>query len=327
MQRVVCAEFGPPDRLTVVEEPEPVPGPGQVLVAVDAAGVSFVDGLIVQGRYQVRPPLPFTPGSAVAGRVVAVGDGVGSPVIGAAVVGLLTGFGGFASHVLLPAAAAVPLPAGVAAPTAATAVESYSTLLFAVTRRVVVAAGEWVVVLGAGGGIGLAAVDVAHGVGARVLAVASSEAKRAAASAAGAEVTLDYTALKDRIREVTGGGADVVIDPVGGAAAESALRALGTGGRFCVLGFASGEIPRLPANVVLLRNRSVIGVDWGDWARTDQPGAIDLVADVLGRVGRGELHPPPPRTFPLAEAARAVQLFAERAVTGKVALLPGGPPG
>ncbi len=311
----MCTEFGGP--LSVVEEPTPEPGPGEVLVEVEAAGVSFVDGLIAAGRYQVRPPLPFTPGSAVAGRVVA-----GALEPGTAVAGLMLGMGGYASHVLLPAAGAVPLPDGVSPQVAVTAVESYSTLVFAVTKRVTIAAGEWVVVLGAGGGIGLAAVDVAHSLGARVLAVASSQEKRDAALAAGAETAIDYEDLKDGIRAATGGGADVVIDPVGGPAAESALRALNAGGRFCVLGFASGDIPRLPANIVLLRNRSVIGVDWGDWGRGDPRAAVGLLADVLGRIGRGELHPPQPQTFPLADAEKVLALFADRAVTGKIALIP-----
>lgn len=302
--------------MSVVEEPTPEPGPGEVLVEVEAAGVSFVDGLIAAGRYQVRPPLPFTPGSAVAGRVVA------GPSAGSAVAGLMLGMGGYASHVLLPAAGVVPLPAGVSPQVAVTAIESYSTLVFAVTSRVTIAPGEWVVVLGAGGGIGLAAVDVAHSLGAHVLAVASSEEKRAAALAAGAEAAIDYTDLKDGIRASTGGGADVVIDPVGGPAAESALRALNAGGRFCVLGFASGDIPRLPANIVLLRNRAVVGVDWGDWARGDARAAVALLTDVLGRIGRGELHPPRPQTFLLADAEKVLALFADRAVTGKIALIP-----
>ncbi|MEK6439658.1 NADPH:quinone oxidoreductase family protein [Pseudonocardia sp. T1-2H] len=322
MQRVVCRAFGDVEDLEVVEEAAPSPGPGEVLVEVDAAGVGFVDGLIVRGLYQVRPPLPFTPGSTVGGRVVALGEGVSAPAVGTAVAGLATGFGGFTSHAVLPASTAVPLPDGVSAETAVTAIESYSTLVFAVTHRVAIGEGEWVVVLGAGGGIGLAAVDVARSLGGRVVAVASSQDKRQAALAAGAETAIDYTDLKDGIRAATGGGADVVVDPVGGPAAESALRALGTGGRFCVLGFASGEIPRLPANIVLLRNRSVVGVDWGDWARTDGDAATELVADVLGRIARGELHPPRPQVFPLVEAGKVLRLYADRAVTGKIALAP-----
>lgn len=324
MLRVVCTEFGDPELLTVVEEPTPAPGPGEVLIEVGAAGVSFVDGLIVRGGYQVKPPLPFTPGSAVAGRVVAVGEDVDSCPVGTAVAASVTGFGGFTSHVTVPAPLAVPLPAGVDASVAACAMESYATLVFAVTRRVTIEPGEQVVVLGAGGGIGLAAVDVARSLGARVVAVASSEEKRAAAKAAGAEVTIDYTDLKDAIRAATDGGADVVIDPVGGPAAESSLRALRAGGRFCVLGFASGEIPRLPANIVLLRNRSVIGVDWGDWAREvgGPEGNAALLADVLGRIGRDELHPPRPSTAPLDEAGAVLRLYAERRVTGKYVLVP-----
>ncbi|MCW0216423.1 MAG: NADPH:quinone oxidoreductase family protein [Pseudonocardia sp.] len=322
MQRVVCTAFGDVADLELVEEETPSPGPGEVLVEVEAAGVSFVDGLIVRGLYQVRPPLPFTPGSTVAGRVVAVGDDVASPAVGTPVAGLVLGFGGYTSHLVLPARSTVPLPPGVTATTAVTAIESYSTLVFGVTHRVSISPGEWVVVLGAGGGIGLAAVDVARSLGGRVLAVASSQDKRRAALAAGAETAIDYTDLKDGIRAATGGGADVVIDPVGGPASESALRALGAGGRFCVLGFASGEIPRLPANIVLLRNRAIVGVDWGDWARADGDAATGLVADVLGRISRGELHPPTPRVHPLAEAATALQQFADRAVTGKIALVP-----
>jgi NADPH2:quinone reductase len=324
MQRVVCVEFGDPELLQLVEEPAPTPGPGEVLVEIDAAGVSFVDGLIVRGGYQVRPSLPFTPGSAVAGRVAALGPGVDELVVGTAVAAMAMDFGGFASHLVVPVGSAVALPASVDASVAASAMESYCTLVFAVTRRVRIGHGEQVVVLGAGGGIGLAAVDVAHSLGARVVAVASSEEKRAAAVAAGADVAIDYTNLKDGIRAVTDGGADVVIDPVGGAAAESSLRALRAEGRFCVLGFASGEIPRLPANVVLLRNRSVVGVDWGDWAREvgGPAGNARLIADVLDRIGAGELHPPRPITVGLNEAGAVLRRYAERQVVGKYVLAP-----
>lgn len=310
--------------LRVVEEPTPQPGPGEVLVEVAAVGVSFVDGLIVRGAYQVRPSLPFTPGSCVVGRVVAVGEGVEGPGIGTAVATVLTGFGGYASHVTVPAEVVAPLPPGVTADIAAAAMESYLTLVFATTHRVTIDPGEHVVVLGAGGGIGQAAVDVSRSLGARVVAVASTEDKRAAAKAAGAEVTLGYDDLKDGIRAATGGGADVVIDPVGGPAAESALRALATGGRFCVLGFASGDIPRLPANIVLLRNRSIVGVDWGDWSREvgGARGNAALLAEVLDKIGSGELRPGKPSTAPLADAGRVLQLFGERRAVGKYVLHP-----
>lgn len=316
MRRVLCREFGPTDRLEIVDEPDPTPGPGEVVVVVEAAGASFVDALIVRGGYQLRPELPFTPGIAVAGRVVA------GPGEGTRVAALMMGFGADASHVVLPADGVAPLPDGVDAAVAATALESYSTVLFATTHRLAIAPGERVVVLGAGGGIGLAAVDVARGLGARVLAVASTGDKRAAARAAGAEDAIGYEELKTTIRAHTDGGADVVVDPVGGDAAEAALRALRPFGRHAVLGFTAGSIPRLPANVVLLGNRTVVGVDWGDWARASPENATALVTDLLTRVARGELHPPEPARHPLDDAGAVLARFAERAVTGKVALIP-----
>jgi NADPH:quinone reductase len=322
MRRIVCRQFGPVDGLLVEEEPDPAPGPGEVVVGVEAAAVSFVDGLIVEGRYQVRPSLPYTPGTAVAGRVRAVGADIPDVAAGDRVAVLSMAGGGFATDLVTSAAALAPLPPGLTAERAATAIENYSTMSFALSHRVRVDPGEWVLVLGAGGAIGLAAVDVARAAGARVVAAASSEDKRAAARAAGAEVVLDYTDLKDRVREVTGGGADVVIDPVGGPLAETALRSLTAYGRFCVLGFAGGDIPRLPANVVLLRNRSVVGVDWGDWARTRPEAATGLMGDVLGRIARGELSPPPPTCLPLDRAADALTRLARRDVVGKLALIP-----
>ncbi|RBY79563.1 NADPH:quinone oxidoreductase family protein [Geodermatophilus sp. TF02-6] len=322
MRRIVCREFGPVERLAPVEEPDSAPGPGEVVVAVEAAAVSFVDGLIVQGRYQVRPPLPHTPGSAVAGRVRSVGADVAAVSPGDRVVVLSMAGGGFATDLVAPASAVSPLPVGLAPALAATAVENYSTMAFALSSRVRVDPGEWVLVLGAGGGIGLAAVDVARAAGARVVAAASSQTKREAARAAGAEVVVDYADLKTRVREVTGGGADVVVDPVGGPLAEAALRSLTGYGRFCVLGFAGGEIPRLPANLVLLRNRTVVGVDWGDWARTRPEAATALVRDVLGRIARGELRPPDPTCLPLDRAADALARLGRRDVVGKLALVP-----
>ncbi|MFP5069013.1 zinc-binding dehydrogenase [Pseudonocardia nantongensis] len=320
MRRVLCREFTDPERLEVVEEPTPEPGPDELLVAVEAAAVSFVDGLIARGGYQLRPELPFTPGSAVAGTVAA------GPRAGERVAALLGLVGGFASHVVVDADLVVPVPDGVDAGVAASSMEGYGTVAFALEHRVPVGPGERVVVLGAGGGIGLAAVDQARAAGARVLAVASTPDKRAAALAAGAEDAVGYGegpgALKDAIRERTGGGADVVLDPVGGPSAEAALRALGAGGRFCVIGFTSGEIPRLPANVVLLRNRTVVGVDWGDWSRTDPIAARDLAGRVLERIARGELHPPRPERLPLTAAAEATRRHAERTAVGKLVLAP-----
>ncbi|MTD53789.1 NADPH:quinone oxidoreductase family protein [Amycolatopsis pithecellobii] len=323
MRRVVCEAFGDPLALRVVEEPTPWPGPGEVLIEPAAVSASFVDGLVVRGAYQVRPPLPFTPGTCVAGRVAAVGDGVETPPVGTTVAAVLSHFGGYTSHIVVPAEVAVPVPGAVSVDVAA-AMESYLTLAFATTHRITIEAGDHVVVLGASGGIGSAAVDTARSLGAHVIAVASTEDKRAAAKETGADVVLGYDNLKDDIRTATDGGADVVIDPVGGPAAESALRALAPGGRFCVLGFASGDIPRLPSNIVLLRNRSVIGIDWGHWSREagGTPGNAKLLADVLANVARGRLHPGQPSTAPLTDAGRVLQLFGERRAVGRYVLHP-----
>ena len=324
MRRIVCRSFGPPGRLVLEEMPDPQPGQGEVLLRVRAAGVSFVDGLMVAGAYQLRPPLPFTPGLVVAGEVAGSGDDAAGLPAGSRVVAFSFDLGGYASHRVVPARAAVPLPEAVTFEVAATAVESYSTMLFALTRRAALSPCEWVLVLGAGGGIGLAAVDVARSLGARVIAAAASPAKRAAAIAAGAQIAVDYEAedLKARVRELTGAGADLVTDPVGGPFAEPALRSLRGSGRYLVLGFAAGSIPRLPLNRVLLENRTVIGVDWGAWARGNPDGARALVTDLLDRVAAGALHPVAPATYPLERAGQALTALAQRRVAGKLALLP-----
>jgi len=324
MRCIVCREFGPPGRLVLEQAPDPEPGPGEVLIGVRAAGVSFVDGLIIAGLYQVKPPLPFTPGLVMAGVVAGVGDGVRGLPAGSRVVGCSLRLGGYASHRVLPAQAVVPLPQAVSFEVAATAVESYATMLFALTRRASLRPGEWVLVLGAGGGIGLAAVDVATALGARVIAAASSPAKRAAAVTAGAQATVDYRAedLKVRVRQITGTGAGLVVDPVGDPFAEPALRSLRAYGRYLVIGFAGGSIPRLPLYRILLDNRSLIGVDWGAWSRRDPAGNQALVADLLERIAAGALHPVAPATYPLERAAEALGELAGRRVTGKLALLP-----
>ena len=323
MRRVVCQELAPLDRLVIEEADDPQPAPGQVVVAVRAAGVNFVDALFVQGEYQIKPPLPFTPGSEVAGDVVAVGEGTSGAAVGDRVLAL-PWLGGYASHLALPAASVVAIPEQLTYGQAAAMVQSYATMLFSLTRRTSVSPGEWVLVLGAGGGIGLAAIDVARHLGARVIAAASSEEKLAAARAAGAEATIAYETddLKTRARELSGGGVDIVVDPVGGRFAEPALRALGWMGRYVVIGFAGGEIPRLPANQVLLNNRTVVGVDWGAWTGRDPAGNGALLGELMALAGSGAVTPVEPEARPLDDVIAVLTDLQQRRVTGKVVLVP-----
>jgi len=323
MRAVVCTDFAPLDQLVIEERPDPEPGPGQVVVAVRAAGVNYVDALFVQGRYQIKPPLPFTPGGEVAGEVVAVGEGVEGVAVGDRVLAM-TGLGGFATHVAVSALSVVPVPATLGYGQAAGLVQSYGTMLFAYTRRTQLRAGEWVLVLGAGGGIGLAAVDLARHLGAHVIAAASSPEKLEAARAAGAVATIAYEEedLKARARDLSGGGVDLVVDPVGGRFAEPALRATGWMGRYLVIGFAGGEIPSLPANQVLLNNRTVLGVDWGAWTMRDPAGNRLLLDELLDLAAQEEIHPVEPTSYPLDDVVSALRDLQERRVGGKVVLVP-----
>lgn len=323
MQRVVCTQWGPPEQLVLEDGPDPVPGPGQVAVEVAAAGVNFVDALFVAGTYQIKVPPPFTPGSELAGTVTAVGADVDGLWPGDRVVSSV-GLGAFASHVVLPALGVTRLPEGLALPTAAALGQSYCTAWFTLTRRTTVRPGETVLVLGAGGGVGLACIDVAHHLGARVIAAASTADKLADAEAMGADEVIAYESedLKARARELAGGGVDVVIDPVGAPRTEQALRALGPFGRLAVIGFAAGEIAAIPANQVLLNNRTVVGVDWGAWAMKNPASQAVLLDEVLDRVRDGSLHPVTPSERPLAEAGAVLRDLLERRLRGKTVLVP-----
>ena len=324
VRAAVCHELGPPSVLRVEERPDPEPGPGEVALAVEAAGVNFVDGLFVAGQYQIKPSLPFVPGSEVAGHVVAVGPDVRGVTIGDRVLASV-GLGGFASRVVVKAGSAIALPEGMDAARAATFTQSYSTSLFALRDRAHAAPGETVLVLGAGGGVGLAAIGVAGALGCRVLAVASTADKRDAAVAAGAEAALDPAAepLKEAARAWAGGsGVNLVVDPIGGSLAEPSLRALGDNGRYLVIGFASGDIPAVPLNQILLRNRSVIGIDWGIWAMTHPTEQRALLGDLLDMVAAGTLEPVRPTAYPLEDAASALEDLLGRRAVGKIALVP-----
>jgi len=321
MRVAVCRELGPPEVLELEERETPIPGPGQLVLDVRAAGVNFVDGLFVAGQYQIKPPLPFTPGSEVAGVVLAVGEGVerfapGDPVIA------MPGLGGFAEELVVGEASAAPLPDALSFTQGATFAQSYCTALFALRERAGLAKAESVLVLGAGGGVGLAVVDVARALGARVIAVASTEEKRAAAVAAGAETAIDPAVddVKTRGREFGGGGVDVVVDPIGGDLAEPSLRALAWFGRYVVIGFATGAIPRLPANQMLLNNRTVMGVDWGAWTMREPAAHRRLLDDALGMAASRQIHPVAPTEYEFDRVADALTALLDRQVTGKVAL-------
>ncbi len=323
MRAIVCRQLGPLEALLVEERPAPSAGEAQVVVDVRAAGVNFVDGLICQGRYQIKPAAPFVPGSEIAGVVSAVGPGVDAVSVGARVIAF-TGFGGFADQAVVPALSLVPMPDNLGFEQGAALIQSYCTMLFTLTRRTSLAPGEWVLVLGAGGGVGLAAVDIATALGGRVIAAASTPDKLAAAVAMGAEATIAYEQedLKSRARELSGGGVDVVVDPVGGRHSEPALRATGPLGRFCVLGFASGPIASVPLNLVLLNNRTVVGVDWGGWTFKDPFGNRDLTSQLMEMVASERLHPVDPDRFPLDQAAAVMAGLLDRTIAGKAVLVP-----
>ncbi|HUW01345.1 MAG TPA: NADPH:quinone oxidoreductase family protein [Acidimicrobiales bacterium] len=323
VRKVVCAAYGPPEELTVEAAPLPEPGAGQVRIAVRAAGVNYVDNLFVSGEYQIKIPPPFTPGGEVAGTVDVVGAGVEGWTVGARVVASV-GVGGWASHVVVDARHLIAVPDRMSDGQAATFVQSYATAWFSLTKRVTVHEGDHVLVLGAGGGLGLAFTDVATALGGRVIAAASSDDKLDAAEAVGAIARIDYEAedLKPRARELSGGGVDLVVDPVGDRFADPALRALGFDGTYLVLGFAAGEIPCLPANQILLRNRRVAGVDWGAWAMENPAENRELLDELFDRVGRGSLHPSEPTTAPLDDVSNALRRLLDRQITGKLALIP-----
>jgi NADPH:quinone reductase len=332
---IECAAFGPIEDLRVVERDPALLGSGQVRLAVSAAGVNFVDGLFVEGRYQIRPPVPFVPGGEVVGRVVELADDIAAIdlAIGDRVFANV-GLGGFASEVVVSPRQLVAIPDSLSDGQAATFMQSYLTGWYALRVRAGVSEGDTMLVLGAGSGVGLAAVDIGSALGLRVIAAASTPDKRALAESRGAMATIDNMALdaagiKDAAKAFAAsfddradrGGVDLVYDPVGGEVGEVALRALGEDGQYLVIGFVAG-IPKLAANQVLLRNRRVTGVDWGAWVGRNGDANRALLAEVVGRIAAGDLDPVEPVAYPLHDAARALRDLADRKIAGKVALVP-----
>ena len=308
MRAILCVNYGEPRGLTLEALDEPVPGPGEALIAVEAAGLGYVDALFVRGTYQVKMPLPFVPGSEIAGTIEAVGEGLPGDLIGNRVMAL-SGRGALAEKVALPAAILSSIPDEMSAEAAAGFLVSYCTALYGLENCGRLQPDETVLVLGAAGGVGMAAIDVARAMGARVIAAASSEEKRAAARAHGADMVLDVLTEKR--------GVNVVYDPVGGSYSETAFRCLAPGGRHLVVGFANGEIPKLPLNLALLKRASLVGVDWGGEIRANPKANMPLMHKLTEWVVEGKIHPEPTASFPLEEAGEVLQNLLERKSIGK----------
>ena len=322
MKAVLCKQYGPPESLTIEELPSPKAGPGEVVVTVKAASVNFPDVLIIQNKYQFKPPLPFSPGSELAGVVKEVGSGVSAWKPGDRVIAF-TMYGAFAEEVKTEAARLLPLPAGMDFVSGAAFLLTYGTSDHALRDRGALKAGESLLVLGAAGGVGLAAIEIGSALGARVIAAASSEAKLAVCREHGADATINYATedLRKRVQALTEGrGVDVVYDPVGGAYSEAAFRSLAWRGRLLVVGFAAGEIPKLPLNLPLLKGAAAVGVFWGDFARREPQIFAESVSQLTRWYAEGRLRPHVSQTLPLAKAAEALKLLASREAKGKIVL-------
>jgi NADPH2:quinone reductase len=325
MKAVLCKQFGPPESLVVEDLPSPRAGAGEVVLSMRAASLNFPDVLIIQNKYQFKPPLPFSPGSEMAGVVKEIGEGVHGYKAGDRVIAFTT-YGAFAEEVKVDAGRLVPIPEGMDFNSAAAFLLTYGTSDHALRDRGMLRAGESLLVLGAAGGVGLAAIEIGKALGARVIACASSADKLEVCRLHGADETINYATedMREKIKELTAGkGVDVVYDAVGGPYTEPALRSTAWRGRLLVVGFAAGDIPKIPLNLPLLKGCSIMGVFWGDFARRE-PKAFAASIGQLGKWFReGKLKPHVSQTFPLAQAVDALKLMAGRKVKGKVVLTAG----
>lgn len=324
MRAVRIHELTGPEALRVDTLPDPTVGPGQILIAVEAAGVNFPDVLLSRGMYQFKPAPPFVPGAEAAGTVLEVGAGVTSVAPGDRVAATMV-HGAFAERVAVPEATVAKLPDNVSFEVGAATLLTYGTTYHALIDRARLAAGETLLVLGAAGGVGISAVEMGALLGAKVIAAASSADKLAFCREHGAQHGIDYAAedLKDRIKALTGGnGADVVYDPVGGSLAEPALRGTAWQGRYLVIGFASGEIPKIPLNLVLLKGCQIVGVFWGSFMMRDPAHSRRNAEQILAWVGEGKLRPAVDAVLPFTEAAEALTRLERRQVKGKLVLKP-----
>ena len=322
MKALLCKAFGSADTLVLEDIANPVIKGNEILLDVHAAGVNFPDTLIIEGKYQFKPPFPFSPGGEAAGVVAAVGDKVVSLKPGDRVMAL-TGWGAFAEQVAVPGYNVLPVPASMGFNTAAAFSMTYGTAMHALKQRAGLQAGETLLVLGASGGVGLAAVEIGKAMGARVIAAASSANKLEVARKAGADEFIDYSqaSLKDEIKRLTqGNGADVVFDPVGGDLFDQAVRAIAWNGRLLVIGFASGRIPDFPVNLALLKGASVVGVFWGSFAQRQPEDNGANFAQLFAWFEEGRIKPLVSKVYPLERAGEAIESLANRTAVGKVVI-------
>jgi NADPH2:quinone reductase len=322
VKAVLCRAFGPPDQLDVAEVATPEPHAGEIVIGVKACAVNFPDTLVIQGKYQFQPPLPFSPGTDVAGVVQSLGAGVSGLAVGDRVLALVP-HGGYAEAVACDARAVTRIPEGVDFVTAAAFQLTYGTSYHALVDRAALQPGETLLVLGAAGGVGLAAVELGKLLGARVIAAASSAEKLAACRQRGADDVIDYGAedLRERLKTLAPQGVDVVYDPVGGALAEPALRSVGWRGRYLVVGFAAGDIPRIPLNLPLLKGCAVVGVFFGAFITRESERSQANQRQLLAWLAEGKIRPLVSQTFPLAHAADALNAVLARRTTGKLVLV------
>jgi len=323
MHAWLCSEPTGVEALAWTELPTPTPKPGEVLVDIRAASLNFPDLLMVQNKYQIKPPLPFVPGAEWAGVVQAVGEGVNHLRAGQNVA-CLSGTGGFATHVVAPAAPCMPLPEGFSHVDAAAFIMTYATSHHALVDRAQLRAGETVLVLGAAGGVGTAAIQIAKTVGAKVIAAASSKDKCDLCVKIGADAVIDYSQenLREALKALTGGkGPDVIYDPVGGELSEAAFRSIAWRGRYLVVGFAAGPIPALPFNLPLLKGASIVGVFWGEFAKREPKANAAMMEELAHWYGQGKIKPVIDRTMPLSQLPAAFAHMASRSVMGKLVLV------
>lgn len=331
MRALLCTHFGPPEEMALSDVPAPMAGPGQALISVKACGVNFPDALMLQGKYQRKPPMPFAPGGEIAGIIEALGEGAEGFSVGDRVCGWIA-YGGFAEKVVADAALLVKIPSGVTFEQAASFAIAHGSAYHALKDRGRLRAGETLVVLGAAGGIGLAAVELGKLMGARVIAGCSSPEKLEAARKAGAaegfvypRTPLDEDIRKSitlEIRRLTDGGADVLLDPIGDEYAEPAVRAMAWGGRYLVVGFAAGKIPAIPLNLALLKGCELVGVHWGGSFTHEPERAMANLRELASWIGEGRLSPHVSAAFPLEDGAKAIRLLLDRQATGKILVRP-----